>query len=155
MVAGPYHSSSSGDVSDGMESEVMRAVVDRSTHVHARIGTTQCPQVRNVRYEIENDAECVRAFVHHWRAIRDSLARRGMTEMSITPEYGPHPYAPSGGGRRRSPSTSDGDDDRADDNDEDDDDVWDDVEAAAAHVREVLGGEGGGSTTTTGLRDEG
>ena len=112
--------------SDGMEIGALRYVADRVDHVHARVGTTQSPQVDDVRREIISNPEGIRAFEDHWRAIRNSISARGGTEMSVTPEYGPPPYAPGGN------ATGDS--------------LWDATEAAAAHVREVLGGNdyGGG-----------
>jgi hypothetical protein len=120
---------SSGGCASEEEAEVMRVVTDRVMHVHARVGTTQRPQVGDVRTEIASNPHGVRAFTHHWTSIRDSLMRGGETEMSVTPEYGPHPYAPGRPGGQPDDAFAD--------------DVWDATEAAAAHVREVLEGRGG------------
>ena len=110
-----------GECDEGGEAGVLRRVADRVDHIHARVGTTQSPQVGDVRDERDSNPGGIRAFEDHWKMIRDAVASRGGTEMSVTPEYGPPPYAPPG-----NPTV----------------DVWDAVEAAAAHAREILEGRG-------------
>jgi hypothetical protein len=109
-----------GECDEG-EVGVLRRVADRVDHIHARAGTTQSPQVGDVRDERESNPGGLRAFEDHWKTIRDAVASRGGAEMSVTPEYGPPPYAPPG-----NPAV----------------DVWDAVEAASAHAREILESRG-------------
>lgn len=106
------------------EKEVLQRVAHRVNHIHARVGTTQSPQIGDIRDRSTSSITSIRAFTDHWIMIRDIMLARGETEMSVTPEYGPMPYTSSHPFNELPLS-----------------DVWDVTEAAAAHVRDLLEGK--------------
>lgn len=74
------------------QQHLLEPALARSVHVHARVGWAQGAQVPDPRHPRWH-----RELVTHmdwWRRIRDHRARAGATEMTITTEYGPPPYAP-------------------------------------------------------------
>jgi len=61
-------------------------------HIHARIGFEQSPQVNNpFAPEWKNHLE---QYLVWWQEIIMAQAKQGITEMTITPEFGPFPYMP-------------------------------------------------------------
>ena len=106
------------------EKEVMRRVTNSVDHIHARVGTTQSPQIVDIRDRSISNITSIRAFTDHWIMIRNVMLAKGELEMSVTPEYGPMPYTPC------HPFTDD----------QPLSDVWDVTEAAAVHVRDLLEG---------------
>ncbi len=72
------------------EGEILKAVAERSDHIHARVGYEEGPQVPDPRapqYKAH-----VEAHERWWDMIWDSQARRGLEFSSLTPEFGPAPY---------------------------------------------------------------
>jgi len=102
----------------------MRRVTNSVDHIHARVGTTQSPQIVDIRDRSISNITSIRAFTDHWIMIRNVMLAKGESEMSVTPEYGPMPYTPC------HPFTDD----------QPLSDVWDVTEAAAVHVRDLLEG---------------
>lgn len=74
--------------------EAVAALVPRVTHTHARVGYEEGPQVPDVA-----DPRWARHVEGHaawWRAIFRAAAARGDAEVTVTPEFLPHPYGPPG-----------------------------------------------------------
>jgi hypothetical protein len=74
------------------QSEAVNAIIAASDHIHARVGFAEGPQVsdpRNAAYR-----EWVDRSVNLWAQIRERLAAEGKRSITITPEFGPPPYAP-------------------------------------------------------------
>ena len=70
----------------------IRLVADRCLHVHARVGHAQGPQVNDPRAP-----EWARELAAHerwWDICWAAQQRRGLTESTLTPEFGPPPYQP-------------------------------------------------------------
>jgi len=79
------------DLRDQMEN--VEAAIERTVHVHARVGFEESPQVNDPRApewaaHLENHLEL-------WKRIHDAHVRRGAETMTITPEFGPYPYMPA------------------------------------------------------------
>ncbi len=70
--------------------EIIEKCAERTIHVHARVGYAEGPQVPDPRapeYKTELQAhEC------WWDMIWKEQNRRGTTESTLTPEFGPPPY---------------------------------------------------------------
>lgn len=78
------------DLSD--QPEALNAIIAASDHIHARVGFAEGPQVadpRNPAYQ-----EWLETSVNLWIRIRDRMVAEGKQQMTITPEFGPPPYAP-------------------------------------------------------------
>ena len=76
------------DLSD--QAETLSLAIDRSSHIHARVGYEEGPQVpdpRDPRWERH-----VRNHVDLWRRIVDARRRDGAEALTITPEFGPPDY---------------------------------------------------------------
>lgn len=72
------------------QQEAIDLALDRTVHLHARVGHTQGPQVTDPR-----SPENAEALAHHlkwWDKWMDVLAEKGIEECTITPEFGPKPY---------------------------------------------------------------
>ena len=111
---------------DECEKEVLRRVANNVDHIHARVGTTQSPQIVDIRdNRSTSNITSIHAFTDYWIMIRNVMIAKGEMEMSVTPEYGPLPYTPC------HPFTDD----------QPLSDVWDVTEAAAVHVRDLLEGQ--------------
>lgn len=67
------------------------AAIARTTHVHARVGYDQGPQVRDPRDELYS--QWLARFEEFWVAIAGSALERGLERLYFTPEFGPPPYA--------------------------------------------------------------
>ncbi len=77
------------------QTEAMNAIIAASDHIHARVGFAEGPQVgdpRNPAYQ-----EWLAASVDLWTRIRDRISAEGRNSMTVTPEFGPPPYAPLDG----------------------------------------------------------
>lgn len=75
--------------------EAVNAIIAASDHIHARVGFDEGPQVgdpRNPAYQ-----EWLDVSVYLWTRIRDRMAAEGKPHMTVTPEFGPPPYAPLDG----------------------------------------------------------
>jgi sugar phosphate isomerase/epimerase len=78
------------DLSD--QPDAVDAIVAAADHVHARVGFAEGPQLadpRNSAYQ-----EWVDASMNLWQRIRSRMESEGRETMTITPEFGPPPYAP-------------------------------------------------------------
>jgi len=72
------------------QAENLDIVIQRSSHIHARVGYEEGPQVPDPRAP-----EWQRHLENHlavWQKIVDSCKRRGMAYLTITPEFGPPNY---------------------------------------------------------------
>lgn len=79
------------DLSD--QPEALRGLIERSDHIHARVGFEEGPQVADPR------APEWRGHVEHhvdiWKGIAQSHRERGSEYLTVTPEFGPFPYVPT------------------------------------------------------------
>ena len=64
--------------------------IERTLHIHARVGHPEGPQVSDPRAPEWRDA--VEAHLRWWQQIVDYRARSGAQIVTITPEFGPPPY---------------------------------------------------------------
>ena len=71
----------------------IRLVAERCLHVHARVGHAEGPQVNDPRAP-EWAGELV-AHERWWDLCWTAQERRGLTESTLTPEFGPPPYQPT------------------------------------------------------------
>ena len=74
----------------------MNLVLERSRHIHARVGFEEGPQVADPR-EPEWAGHVAR-HIELWQGIADACRRSGLDRVSVTPEFGPPPYAPTAPG---------------------------------------------------------
>lgn len=73
------------------QEDAVEAAIKRSYHIHARVGSAQSPQVldpRDKTYDLE-----LKRFKSWWHLILDNALKSGRSFMTITPEFGPFPYA--------------------------------------------------------------
>lgn len=70
--------------------EIIALAARHALHVHARVGYAEGPQVPDPRAP-EWSAE-VAAHERWWMAVWESQQARGMSEVTLTPEFGPPPY---------------------------------------------------------------
>ena len=68
-------------------------VLERSRHIHARVGFEEGPQVNDPREP--EWAGHVSRHIELWQGIADACRRSGQERLSVTPEFGPPPYAPT------------------------------------------------------------
>jgi sugar phosphate isomerase/epimerase len=78
------------------QQETIDLVLERSRHIHARVGFEEGPQVNDPR-EPEWAAHVAR-HIELWQGIADVCRRAGVERLSVTPEFGPPPYAPTAPG---------------------------------------------------------
>ena len=72
------------------ETEIIAQCAERCIHVHARVGYEEGPQVPDPRApEYERH---VLAHERWWRMVWDAQERRGMSESTLTPEFGAPDY---------------------------------------------------------------
>ncbi|WP_026809948.1 hypothetical protein [Arenibacter latericius] len=74
------------------QSYAVEKAIAHTHHIHARVGSTQSPQVidpRDGNYKIELDR-----FSEWWGLMVANAIRSNRDYITITPEYGPHPYTP-------------------------------------------------------------
>ena len=77
---------------DGQE-EIIQQIIPYVSHIHARVGHEQAPQVNNpFAPEWENHFTL---FEKWWQQIIDHKKENSRKNFSITPEFGPAPYMPS------------------------------------------------------------
>ena len=70
----------------------VQKAIEHTYHIHARVGSAQSPQVmdpRDVNYKNELDR-----FSEWWRLMITNALEKKRPFITITPEYGPHPYTP-------------------------------------------------------------
>ncbi|GAB1192969.1 hypothetical protein APSETT444_002170 [Aspergillus pseudonomiae] len=68
------------------DKELLRTIIPRVTHIHARIGTTQssqCPDPTNDVFTEER-----RFFENSWKQIIQSIVRQTSSPVTFVPEYG-------------------------------------------------------------------
>ena len=68
----------------------MTLVIERTDHIHSRVGYSQGPQVPDPR--APEYAGELAAHEEWWDRIWDSMEVRGREWASMTPEFGPYPY---------------------------------------------------------------
>ena len=74
------------------QAEIIREIIPYVSHIHARVGHEQSPQVNNpFAPEWENH---LKQFVKWWQEIIHQKKEDGWGCMTITPEFGPAPYMP-------------------------------------------------------------
>ncbi|KAB8233576.1 hypothetical protein BDV23DRAFT_174494 [Aspergillus alliaceus] len=76
------------------DKELLRTIIPRVTHIHARIGTTQssqCPDPTHPMFTVER-----KFFEDSWKQIIGSIASKRSSPVTFVPEYGPFPYHPFG-----------------------------------------------------------
>lgn len=71
----------------------IRLVAERCLHLHARVGHAQGPQVNDPR--APEWADELTAHERWWDLCWAAQERRGLSESTLTPEFGPLPYQPS------------------------------------------------------------
>ncbi len=70
--------------------EIIQQCAHRALHIHARVGYEEGPQVSDPRApEFEHH---LHTFEKWWDEIWASQKSRGLTESTLTPEYGPPGY---------------------------------------------------------------
>jgi len=67
--------------------------IERSDHIHARVGHSQGPQVTDPR--APEWAQALAAHLRWWDSIVACHRARGTPVLTVTPEFGPLPYMPS------------------------------------------------------------
>lgn len=72
------------------EPEILALAAKHAHHIQPRIGYDQGPQVPDPRAP-EHEASLI-AHERWWNAVWDSMALRGFTEFTMTPEFGPDGY---------------------------------------------------------------
>jgi sugar phosphate isomerase/epimerase len=77
----------------------IRAVAEHCVHLHARVGHAQGPQVNDPR--APEWATELAAHERWWDICWSAMARRGLAEATLTPEFGPPPYQPTAPYTRR------------------------------------------------------
>lgn len=72
------------------QTEAVNLALDRTVHLHARVGHTQGSQVTDPRSP--ENAEALENHLKWWDKWIDVLEKKGIGECTITPEFGPKPY---------------------------------------------------------------
>lgn len=72
------------------QKEAVDLAIDRTRHIHSRVGFTEGPQVMDPRAD-ENTA-IVTTHTRWWQDVVDSIKRKGLDSLTITPEFGAPPY---------------------------------------------------------------
>jgi hypothetical protein len=71
------------------QSLAMRLAIERTDHIHARVGYPQGPQVSDPRAAAW--ASALDAHLRWWDAVV-ALKRQRQEDLTIAPEFGPFPY---------------------------------------------------------------
>ncbi len=72
--------------------EAVALAVERSDHLHARVGFPEGPQVPDPR--APEAREALEAHLAVWDRVVDARRRAGAARLCVTPEFGPRPYMP-------------------------------------------------------------
>jgi hypothetical protein len=80
------HESDLSDQPDNLD-----IALNRSRHIHARVGFEEGPQVSDPRIDLW--AGHVERHISLWQRIADNCLAAGSQVLAITPEFGPAPYA--------------------------------------------------------------
>lgn len=75
------------------QQHILTAVFPQVSHLHARVGHEQAPQVNDP--SAPEWAKHVKTFMNWWQQIVDSCLARQQSQLTICPEFGPRPYMPS------------------------------------------------------------
>ncbi|CAF1113090.1 unnamed protein product [Adineta steineri] len=70
--------------------ERMRKIISRVDHIHARVGTVQHAQVTDPLIDAPKETQLMQNW---WQMIWTEQIKQGKTITTLTPEYGPIPYA--------------------------------------------------------------
>jgi len=70
--------------------DALALVIDRSVHIHARVGHSQGPQVPDPR--VPEWQPAAQAHLAWWRAIAQRRRAAGAPRLTVCPEFGPPPY---------------------------------------------------------------
>jgi hypothetical protein len=71
--------------------KAVEKAIEHTYHIHARVGSAQSPQVidpRDSNYKVELDL-----FTKWWGLMVQKALDRKRSFITVTPEYGPHPYS--------------------------------------------------------------
>lgn len=72
------------------QQEALNLAIERAYHIHARIGFPEGPQITDPRApEWKSTTE---KFLEWWKQIIQQRQKEGISEMTITSEFGPYPY---------------------------------------------------------------
>ena len=66
--------------------ELLEPVLQRTRHIHARIGSSQAPQLSDPAEDTSESPDFVRYFRSVWAR---TMELNGTDDVSMTPEYGP------------------------------------------------------------------
>lgn len=72
---------------------ILEETVKRVSHIHARVGWQQSAQVSDPR--APEFAEALNSHLNWWDMIVEARKQVNSSTLTITPEFGPHPYMPS------------------------------------------------------------
>lgn len=72
------------------QADAINLALDRTVHLHARVGHPQGPQVTDPRSP--ENAEALENHLKWWDKWIAMLGEKGIKECTITPEFGPKPY---------------------------------------------------------------
>jgi len=70
----------------------MQQIISRVDHIHARVGSVQHAQVTDPLIDAPKETELMQTW---WQMIWNEHLKQGKTITTLTPEYGPIPYAMS------------------------------------------------------------
>lgn len=73
------------------QGHAVKKAIAHTHHIHARVGSSQSPQVidpRDINYQNE-----LHQFQDWWQSMIKNAVEKKHPFITITPEYGPHPYA--------------------------------------------------------------
>jgi len=70
----------------------MRQIISHVDHIHARVGSVQHAQVNNPLIDAPNETQLMQTW---WQMIWTEHEKQGKKITTLTPEYGPIPYAMS------------------------------------------------------------
>ncbi|SHG35262.1 sugar phosphate isomerase/epimerase family protein [Flagellimonas flava] len=73
------------------QQEAVDLAIQHTYHIHARVGSTQSPQVMDPR--VDTYQEELAQFKKWWKAMLENAESGGRPYITIAPEYGPLPYA--------------------------------------------------------------
>lgn len=69
---------------------IVEEAINRTRHIHARVGFPEGPQVPDPR--LPNYSDALHHFICFWSKILENKVAQGMKSITVTPEFGPPPY---------------------------------------------------------------
>lgn len=75
------------------QENLLRQIIPHIVHLHARVGSSQAPQVNNPM--APEWAETLNCYTQWWRSVIDYRTKKGDSLFTVTPEFGPAPYMPT------------------------------------------------------------